>query len=81
MFKNAILSMDAEGKNIVSPYIEMMEDGIKITGMVVFKKDKLAAILDMKDTKIMNMLRENKVKGILTIQKDSEKVCKLSSGI
>ena len=27
----------------------------------------------MKDTKIMNMLRENKVKGILTIQKDSEK--------
>ena len=73
MFKNAILSMDAEGKNIVSPYIEIMEDGIKITGMVVFKKDKLAAILDMKDTKIMNMLRENKVKGILTIQKDSEK--------
>ena len=73
MFKNASLSMDAEGKNIVSPYIEIMEDGIKITGMVVFKKDKLAAILDMKDTKIMNMLRENKVKGILTIQKDSEK--------
>ena len=73
MLKNAVLSMDAEGKNIVSPYIEIMEDGIKITGIVVFKKDKLAAILDIKDTKIMNMLRENKVKGILTIQKDSEK--------
>ena len=72
-FKNAFLSMDAEGKNIVSPYIEIMEDGIKITGMAVFKKDKLAAILDIKDTKTMNMLRENKVKGILTIQKDPEK--------
>lgn len=73
MLKNASLSMDAEGKNVVSPYIEIMEDGIKITGVAVFKKDKIAAILDMKDTKIMNMLRENKVKGILTIQKDSDK--------
>ncbi|MGH4120493.1 Ger(x)C family spore germination protein [Clostridium sp.] len=73
MLKDAILSMDAEGKNIVSPYIEIMEDGIKISGLTVFSKDKLAAILDMKDTRIMNMLRENNVKGILTIQKDSEK--------
>ena len=71
-FKNASLSMDAEGKNIVSPYIEIMEDGIKIKGMAVFNKDKIATILDMKDTKTMNMLRENKVNGILTIQKDSK---------
>jgi Ger(x)C family germination protein len=73
MLRNAVLSMDAEGKNVVSPYIEITEDGIKTTGIVVFKKDKLAAILDIKDTKIMNMLRANNVKGILTIQKDSEK--------
>ncbi|MGH4123285.1 MAG: Ger(x)C family spore germination protein [Clostridium sp.] len=73
MFKNALLSMDAEGKNIVSPYIQMMEDGIKITGMAVFKKDKLAAILDINDTKLMNMLRENKVNGILAIKDDSGK--------
>ena len=72
MLINAILSMDAEGKNVVSPYIEIKEDGIKITGMAVFKKDKLAAKLDINDTKIMNMLRENKVKGILTIQKNSK---------
>lgn len=73
ILKNAVLLMDAEGKNVVSPYIELMEDGIKLTGMVVFKRDKLAAILDMKDTKTMNMLRENNVNGILTIQKDSQK--------
>ncbi|MFT5872525.1 MAG: Ger(x)C family germination protein [Clostridium sp.] len=72
-FQNAALSMDAEGKNIVSPFIEIAEDGIKIKGMAVFNKDKLAVILDMKETRIMNMLRENKVKGILTIQKNSEK--------
>ncbi|MBZ9686196.1 Ger(x)C family spore germination protein [Clostridium estertheticum] len=73
LFKDAVLSIDAEGKNMVSPYIEIMEDGIKTTGIVVFKKDKLAVILDIKDTRIMNMLRENKVNGILTIQKDSKK--------
>ena len=72
MVKNAILSIDAEGKNMVCPYIELKEDGIKITGIAVFKKDKIGAILDMQDTKIMNMLRENKVKGMLTIQKDSK---------
>ncbi len=73
MFKNIVLSMDGEGKNVVSPYIELREDGIKITGMVVFKRDKLAALLDMKDTRIMNMLRENNANGILTIQNDSDK--------
>jgi Ger(x)C family germination protein len=72
MIKDAVLSLDAEGKNIASPYIEIMEDGIKINGMAVFNKDKLAVILDMQNTRVMNMLRENRVKGILTIQKDSE---------
>ncbi|MCB2339325.1 Ger(x)C family spore germination protein [Clostridium estertheticum] len=79
MFKNVYLSMDAEGKNIVSPYIEIMEDGIKIKGMAVFKKDKLAVILDMNDTKTMNMLRENKVNGILTIQKNSKEYVNYSA--
>ncbi|WP_291634156.1 Ger(x)C family spore germination protein [Clostridium sp.] len=72
-FQNAALALDAEGKNIVSPFIEMVEDEIKINGMAVFNKDKLGVILDMKETRIMNMLRENKVRGILTIQKNSEK--------
>lgn len=72
MFKNTVLSMDAEGKNIIMPYIEIVEDRIKITGLAIFKKDKLATILDMNDTKIMNIMRENKVKGILTLQKNSE---------
>ncbi|MBU3099087.1 MULTISPECIES: Ger(x)C family spore germination protein [Clostridium] len=79
MVKDAFLSIDAEGKNVVSPYIEIMEDGIKIKGMAVFNKDKLAVILDTKDTKIMNMLRENKVKGILTIQKNSKEYVNYSA--
>ncbi|MCB2352831.1 Ger(x)C family spore germination protein [Clostridium estertheticum] len=79
MLQNAVLSMDAEGKNIVSPYIEIGQDGIVISGISVFKKDKLAVILNMKDTKIMNMLRENKVSGILTIQKNSKEYVNYSA--
>lgn len=69
--KNVFLSMDAEGRNIVCPYIEKNADGIEITGMAVFVKDKLAAVLNIKDARVMNMLRENKVKGILTILNES----------
>ncbi|WP_411678641.1 Ger(x)C family spore germination protein [Clostridium thailandense] len=70
--KDAILSMDSEGKNVICPYLKIDEGGILIDGMAIFKEDKLGVILDMKDTKIMNMLRENKVKGIITIQKNSK---------
>lgn len=70
--KDAILSMDSEGKNVICPYLKMSKEGIKIDGMAIFKKDKLGIILDMNDTKIMNILRENKVKGMLTIQKNSQ---------
>lgn len=70
--KDAILSMDSEGKNITCPYLKSSEEGIKLDGMAIFKEDKLGIILDMNDTKIMNILRENKVKGVLTIQKNSQ---------
>lgn len=67
-FRNVILSVDAEGRCAVAPYINMDSNGIKISGMAVFNKDKLLTVLDMNDTRIMNMLRENKVRGALTLQ-------------
>lgn len=70
--KDAALSMDSEGKNIICPYLKMEEGGIKIDGTAIFKNDKLGAIFNINDTKILNMLRENNVKGILTIQKNSK---------
>ncbi|NMM62626.1 Ger(x)C family spore germination protein [Clostridium sp. P21] len=70
--KDAMLSMDSEGKSIICPYLKISEEEIKMDGMAIFKKDKLGVVLDMNETKIMNLLRENKVKGILTIQKNSK---------
>ena len=70
----------AEGRNVVMPYIELKKDPSKpekkeleITGTALFKKDKMVAKLNMDDTRIMNLLRENNVKGILKIQKDPKK--------
>ncbi|EPY2280203.1 Ger(x)C family spore germination protein [Clostridium sporogenes] len=60
----------AEGRSIVLPYIELADDNIKATGMAIFKKDKMIGKINMKDSDILNFLRFNNVKGVLTLQKN-----------
>jgi Ger(x)C family germination protein len=62
--------VNSEGRNLVLPYLEIVNKDITITGMSIFKKDKMVAMVPMDEARYMNMLRENKVKGILTVQKD-----------
>ncbi len=64
-----IVRMDAEGRNTVLPYIEIKENGLEITGIAIFKQDKMMAKLDIEQAKIVNLLKENKVQGMLDIQK------------
>ena len=59
----------SEGRNLVLPYIERTEEGISITGMALFNKDKMVAKINTDQLKIMNMMRENDVHGILSIKK------------
>lgn len=66
-----LIISSSEGRNAVLPYIELTKDGIQITGVAIFNKDKMVGKLDMKDAKILNLLRESGGKGILTIQKSS----------
>lgn len=58
-----------EGKNIVLPYIEFENSNLRITGMALFKKDKMVRKIDIDETKIMNLLRNDDVRGLLSIQK------------
>lgn len=60
--------VDAEGRNALLPYIEIKDNNIETTGLAIFKKDKMVAKADMSETKIINMLKENNVKGMLTLQ-------------
>ncbi|MBU3114133.1 Ger(x)C family spore germination protein [Clostridium lacusfryxellense] len=70
---NIYVTLDSEGKNLVLPYLEIKDENIAIKGMALFKGDKLAYVLPMEEGKIMNMLREKKGKGILSLQEGPDK--------
>jgi Ger(x)C family germination protein len=70
---NTYLKIDSEGKNLVMPYIEIKDNDIILSGMAVFKGDKIAYVLPMNEARIMNIMRESNVKGVLTIQDNSKK--------
>jgi len=61
-------SIDSEGRNLVLPYIEMTDKGVSITGMALFNKDKMVTKINIDQLKIMNIMRENDVHGIFSLQ-------------
>ncbi|UZQ50583.1 Ger(x)C family spore germination C-terminal domain-containing protein [Clostridium kluyveri] len=67
-----IVRVDAEGRNVLLPYIELKDDTIETTGLAIFKGDVMVGKADMNETRIINILKENRVRGILTLQKDSK---------
>lgn len=70
---DCIIKSSSEGRNIVLPYIELTKKGIEVTGLAIFDKDKMVKKLNIEDTRILNLLRENNAKGNLTIQENYEK--------
>jgi len=64
--------MNGEGRNVVLPYIQIIDKMPKITGLALFDKDKMIGKVDMNDVKSLNLLRENNVRGMLSIQKNSK---------
>lgn len=76
---NIYVRLDAEGRSVVLPYIEIKEEGIVLSGEAVFNGDKMVTKLDMKDSRVMNMLKYNNVRGIVTLQKNSKKYLDISA--
>jgi Ger(x)C family germination protein len=70
---NIYVTLDSEGKNLVLPYLEIKDKNITFAGLALFKKNKMAYVLPMEESKIMNMLREKKGKGILSLQEGPDK--------
>lgn len=69
---DTFVRIDSEGRGLVLPYLEILNNKITLSGMVAFKKDKMVAKIPMAEAKYMNCLRESGVKGILTLQQDSQ---------
>lgn len=67
---DVMIRANSEGRSLVLPYIEIKDDKLKVTGMALFKKDKLVKILELKETRTMNMLRESNVQGVVELQKN-----------
>ncbi|AUN08907.1 spore gernimation protein [Clostridium botulinum] len=61
--------LKTEGKNLVLPYIETTKNGIEITGMAIFRGDKMERKLDVDEMRALNRLREDKNKGIISVIK------------
>lgn len=61
----------SEGRSLVLPYLEIINNRITLLGMAVLKKDKMVASIPMEEARYMNFSRNNKVKGTLALQKDS----------
>lgn len=62
----------AEGRTLVLPYIEIIDKKPKITGVAVFDRDKMATTLGINEAKILNLLKEDTVKGMLSISKNTK---------
>ncbi|MCB2299198.1 Ger(x)C family spore germination protein [Clostridium tagluense] len=70
---NIYVALESEGENLVIPYLKIKDEKIALNGMALFKGEKMAYVLPMDEGKIMNMLREKKGKGILSLQEEPAK--------
>ncbi|MHC1684340.1 MAG: Ger(x)C family spore germination protein [Clostridiaceae bacterium] len=68
-----IVRIEAEGRNLLLPYIELTDDEIKTTGLAIFKGPKMVGKADIEEARVINILKEDKVRGVLTLQEDSKK--------
>lgn len=58
-----------EGNNLALPYVEIKDNFLAITGMALFKKDKMIKKIGIEESKAMNIIRENNVRGNISINK------------
>lgn len=65
------LNLDSEGKSTKIPYIDILDKQLKITGVCIFRKDKMIEKLNEEDTKLLNMLSETDGRGIIVLQQNA----------
>lgn len=69
---DAFVRADTQGRSLVLPYIEIQKDKPQVTGLAMFSKEKMLWKVTLKDAKILNLLRESNVRGLITVMKDSD---------
>ncbi|URZ01823.1 Ger(x)C family spore germination protein [Clostridium felsineum] len=71
-FMDIAVRVCTEGRATLLPYIEIKDGEIQTTGLAIFNKDKMVGNVDMAKARVINMIKENNVWGIVTIQEGSK---------
>lgn len=56
-----------EGRKIVIPYIEKIDNDVKITGLALFKEDKMLKEVKLDEARLINLLRNSDSNGYIGI--------------
>jgi Ger(x)C family germination protein len=69
---DVFIRADSEGRSVVLPYVEILEDRLKITGLALFKDDNMVRNIDIIEARTMSLLRENNVRGIIQLRESAK---------
>lgn len=69
---DVVARLKAEGRGICLPYINISNGKLLIDGMALFKADKMIGKIGIKDAMILNILREDSVRGALALTESSK---------
>lgn len=73
-----MVRVHGEGRNLVLPYVEIEKDRIIVSGLALFNKDKMIGHLNINEARILNILKENNVVGVLSLQQEPNKYIDIS---
>jgi len=65
-----LLMYHQEGREIFLPYIEIIDNKAQLTGTAVFNNDKMVRKVSIKDSKLINLLRDSGGKGTLSVRSE-----------
>ena len=64
---NLLLMNNQQGRKIVLPFIELKDNEIQVTGLALFKEEKMVKSVSLEEASLINLLRSNGESGYLSI--------------
>ena len=64
---NLLLMNNQQGRKIVIPYLELRNDKIQVTGLALFKEERMVKYVSLQEASLINLLRSNGELGYLSV--------------
>lgn len=69
---NLLLMNNQQGRKIVIPYLEIRNDKIQVTGLALFKEEKMVKSVPLEEASLINLLRSHGELGYLSVLSNNE---------